>query len=162
MKISLICTVYNEGESIRDLLNSIVSQTRVPDEAVFVDAGSDDKTREIIEEYQEDHDWIRLIVDEGCNIAEGRNTAVENAEYDYIVGTDGGCIVDKEWCEAMEGAFQEGHEALSGLWKPHSENLFEFVQGIHKTGLERRRKISGTSLYWRRCKIQLGYEKSRL
>lgn len=129
INISLICTVYNEGESIRDLLDSIVNQNRVPDEAVFVDADSTDNTKEIIEEYQEDHGWIRLIIDGGCNIAEGRNTAVENAEHDYIVGTDGGCIVDEEWCEAMEEAFQEGHEALSGLWKPHSKNLFEFVQG---------------------------------
>lgn len=129
VEISLICTVYNEGESIRDLLDSIVNQSRTPDEAVFVDAGSDDETQEIIEEYQGDHDWIKLIEDEGCNIAEGRNTAVENAEHDYIVGTDGGCVLDEEWCEAMEKAFEEGHEALSGLWKPHSENLFEFVQG---------------------------------
>lgn len=129
MEISLICTVYNEGESIRDLLDSIVNQTRTPDEAVFVDADSTDNTKDIVKEYQEDHDWIRLIVDEGCNIAEGRNTAVESAEYDYIVGTDGGCIVDEEWCEAMEEAFQEGYEALSGLWKPYSKNLFEFVQG---------------------------------
>lgn len=129
MEISLICTVYNEGESIRDLLDSIVNQTRTPDEAVFVDADSTDNTKDIVKEYQEDHDWIRLIVDEGCNIAEGRNTAVESAEHDYIVGTDGGCIVDEEWCEAMEEAFQEGYEALSGLWKPYSKNLFELVQG---------------------------------
>ncbi|MBY6294538.1 glycosyltransferase [Nanohaloarchaea archaeon H01] len=129
VEISLICTVYNEGESIRDLLDSIVEQTRIPDEAVFVDAGSEDQTQEIIEEYQEEHDWIRLIIDEGCNIAEGRNTAVENAENDYIVGTDGGCIVDEKWCEAMEKAFEEGYEALSGLFQPRHENIFEYVQG---------------------------------
>ena len=75
VKISLICTVYDEGESIRDLLDSIVNQSRTPDEAVFVDAGSDDRTQEIIEEYQGDNDWIKMIVDEGCNDRPGKTQA---------------------------------------------------------------------------------------
>lgn len=129
VKISLICTVYNEGESIDSLLDSITGQTRTPDEAVFVDAGSEDGTQLTIEEYQEDYEWIRLITEEGCNIAEGRNIAIEEAEHDYIIGTDGGCILDENWCQTMEEAFKEGYEALSGLWRPCSENIFEFVQG---------------------------------
>lgn len=129
MNISLICTVYNEGESVRDLLDSILEQTRLPDEAVFVDGGSEDNTREIIEEYAEEHDWIKLYVDDGCNIAEGRNTAVEKAENDYIVGTDGGCILDEKWLENMEEKFEEGHEFVVGMWRPRSENMFERVQG---------------------------------
>ncbi|MBC5792912.1 MAG: glycosyltransferase [Nanohaloarchaea archaeon] len=129
MKISLICTVYNEGGSIEELLESIVGQKRTPDEAVFVDAGSEDGTRQIIENYSEDYEWIKLFVEEGCNIAEGRNTAIEKAENDYIVGTDGGCILDEGWVKAMEEAFEDGHEALSGLFKPLSDDLFEFVQG---------------------------------
>lgn len=129
IKVSLICTVYNEEGTLRELLDSIVDQTRKPDEAVFVDGGSTDSTIEIIQEYAEKHEWISLIVEEGCNIAEGRNVAVENASHDYIVGTDGGCIVDEKWCESMVKAFEEGHRALSGIWHPCSESLFEFVQG---------------------------------
>nr|EGQ40816.1 MAG: glycosyltransferase involved in cell wall biogenesis [Candidatus Nanosalinarum sp. J07AB56] len=129
MDISLICTVYNEGESLRPLLESVLEQERRPDEAVFVDGGSTDSTQDILEEYASEHDFIRLKVEEGANIAEGRNTAVEAAENDYIVGTDGGCVLDPGWCSAMEDAFEAGHEALSGLWRPSSRNLFEFVQG---------------------------------
>lgn len=129
VEATLICTVYNEGESMRELLDSIVDQTRLPDEAVFVDGGSDDDTQEIIEEYAEDHDWIKLVVEEGCNIAEGRNIAVEEASNEYIVGTDGGCELDEEWVEAMADAFDDGYEALSGLFQPKSDNMFEFVQG---------------------------------
>ncbi|WP_414836712.1 glycosyltransferase [Candidatus Nanohalococcus occultus] len=129
MNISLICTVYNESESVRNLIESIIEQTRLPDEAVFVDGGSTDNTQEIIEDYAEENEWIKLYVDEGCNIAEGRNTAVRKAENDYIVGTDGGCILDENWVESMEKGFEECYEALSGLFRPMSSNLFEYVQG---------------------------------
>jgi len=129
VEVTLICTLYNEGESIRDLLDSLIAQTETPEEAVFVDGGSTDNTQKIIEEYTEDNPWIKLVVDEGCNIAEGRNTAIENASNDYIIGTDGGCILEKNWVKRMKEEFEKGNEALSGLWRPQSKNMFEFVQG---------------------------------
>ncbi len=129
VKVSLICTVYNEGKSIRELLDSVIDQTRQPDEAILVDGGSEDGTREIIEEYAEKHGWINLVVEEGCNIAEGRNTAIENASHDYIISTDGGCVLDEEWIESMLEAFEEGYDALTGIWRPKADTLFEFVQG---------------------------------
>jgi len=129
VEVTLICTVYNEGESIRDLLDSLIAQTETPEEAVFVDGGSTDNTQKIIEEYAEDNPWIKLKVDEGCNIAEGRNTAVENASNSYIIGTDGGCILEENWIKRMKEEFEKGNQALSGLWRPESKNMFEFVQG---------------------------------
>ncbi len=125
---TLICTVYNEGESIEELLDSIVQQSETPDEAIFVDGGSDDDTQERIKRYQEEHDWIQLIVEEGCNIAEGRNIAVENASNDYIVSTDGGCVLHEDWYREMCKAFDES-DFVVGMWKPRYDSMFEEVQG---------------------------------
>ncbi|MFB6181079.1 MAG: glycosyltransferase [Candidatus Nanohalobium sp.] len=127
-KASLICTVYNEGDSMEELLDSIVEQTVTPAEAVFVDGGSTDGTQGVIRKYAEEHDWIHLIVEEGCNIAEGRNIAVENAENDYIVSTDGGCVLDEKWYEEMCKAFEES-EYVIGMFRYRADNLFEKVQG---------------------------------
>jgi glycosyltransferase involved in cell wall biosynthesis len=127
-KATLICTVYNEGQSIQKLLDSIIKQNTTPDEAIFVDGGSTDQTTEIIQNYSEDHDWIKLVIDEGCNIAEGRNTAVKHASNDYIVSTDGGCILDPKWYEEMCKAFQESSYVI-GMWTYQAETLFEEVQG---------------------------------
>lgn len=129
MKITLVSTVYNESGSIETLLESVIEQKRQPEEAIIVDGGSDDGTQEIVREYASEHGWIELVVDEGCNIAEGRNTGVENASHEHILVTDGGCRLDEEWVQKMAAAFNEGYEALAGLWKPESDNLFEFVQG---------------------------------
>jgi glycosyltransferase involved in cell wall biosynthesis len=125
---TLICTVYNEGESIIGLLDSIVDQTVTPDEAVFVDGGSKDQTQDIIEEYAKDHEWIKLVVEDGCNIAQGRNIAVKEASNDYIVSTDGGCILEEKWYEEMCKAFEDS-EYVIGMWTHRYDNLFEKVQG---------------------------------
>lgn len=125
---TLICTVYNEGESIRELLDSIVEQSETPDEAIFVDGGSSDQTQEIIEEYAEEHDWLELVVEEGCNIAEGRNIAVEHASNNYIVSTDGGCVLHEDWYREMCVAFEESDYVI-GMFRPRYDNLFEEVQG---------------------------------
>lgn len=125
---TLICTVYNEGESIRELLDSIMAQSMTPDEAVFVDGGSTDETQEIIEGYAEEYDWLKLYVEEGCNIAEGRNIAVEKAENDYIVSTDGGCVLEESWYEEMCEAFEESDYVI-GMFRYRADNLFEKVQG---------------------------------
>jgi glycosyltransferase involved in cell wall biosynthesis len=125
---TLICTVYNEGESIRELLDSIVDQTVTPDEAIFVDGGSKDQTQDIISEYAKEHEWLELVVEDGANIAEGRNIAVEHASNDYIVSTDGGCELDEKWYEEMSKTFEESDYVI-GMFKPRYNNLFEEVQG---------------------------------
>ena len=75
MNVSVICTVKKEGENLRVLLDSLLNQTRLPDELVFSDGGSTDNTRQILEEYQQ---WLPLkIVDAaGSNISQGRNKAI--------------------------------------------------------------------------------------
>ena len=52
MKVSLICPVHNEEESIEELIQSMLNQTKKPDEIIFVEDSSTDKTYEIIEKYQ--------------------------------------------------------------------------------------------------------------
>jgi len=101
MKCSLICTVLDEGDTIEDLLKSILKQTRRPDEFVIVDGGSKDKTQEIIKEYAKKHKWIRLIISEGANIAEGRNIAIENSRFETIACIDGGCVAKEDWLEKL-------------------------------------------------------------
>ena len=51
MKVSVIATVLNEGPAIRRLLDSLVAQTRAPDEVVIVDGGSSDDTVSILRGY---------------------------------------------------------------------------------------------------------------
>ena len=51
VRVTVISTVLNEGEAIRRLMDSLVAQTRQPDEVVIVDGGSRDNTVAVIQEY---------------------------------------------------------------------------------------------------------------
>lgn len=52
MKITLITICWNAEKTIRRTLDSILGQTRRPDEYLFVDGGSNDGTLEILAEYE--------------------------------------------------------------------------------------------------------------
>jgi glycosyltransferase involved in cell wall biosynthesis len=98
--VSLVCTVLNEGESIRLLLESLLRQTRLPDEILFVDGGSSDSTVAVLEEYTSRLP-LRVLVEAGCNISAGRNRGIAEARGAIICVTDGGVVLAPEWVEQL-------------------------------------------------------------
>lgn len=126
MKVSLIMTVYNESGTLEQTLGSIRDQTVVPDEVVVVDGGSTDGTVDVLHEWESE--LPLTVIEEECNIAEGRNIAVEQASHDHILGTDGGCVLDEDWVAEMTAGFEES-DCVAGLFRPLEGSLFQRVQG---------------------------------
>jgi len=85
--VSLISTVYNEIDSIRDFLESIMSQTVLPAEFIIVDAGSTDGTLDVLMDYARKYEWIKVYVVPGADIGQGRNEAIRRASGDVIAVT---------------------------------------------------------------------------
>ena len=93
MKVSVICTVLNEGESIKKLLKTLAQQTRPADEIIFVDGGSSDQTVAVLEAYAAKHQLpLQVMVAAGANISQGRNIAIEAAAGPIIASTDAGLM----------------------------------------------------------------------
>ena len=126
-KVSLICTLKNEESSIKEFLDSLSFQSRPPDEIVIVDGGSTDKTVEIIKSYIEEGALIKLIVEDGANIAEGRNIAIKNAKHDVIASTDAGCRIDKDWLKNLIKPFvgDSSVAVVSGWYEADARTDFE-------------------------------------
>lgn len=131
---SLIFTVFNEESNIECFLNSLIRQSRLPDEIVIVDGGSTDKTVPIMQAFLESnfHGDFTIIVDETCSkkycigpIARGRNKAIEISKYDYIIVTDAGCILDVNWFHEMIKGFEVGADVVSGNYKANINNQFQ-------------------------------------
>ncbi len=127
MNISLICTIKNEVSSIKELIDSILSQSKLPDEIVIVDGGSIDGTIDVIKYYINNGKPIKLIIQEGCNISQGRNLAIQNANYDFIASTDAGCRLDKNWLSELTKPFEKevNIDIVAGFYRPEPENVFE-------------------------------------
>lgn len=128
--ISLIATVLNEGEAIHRLMQSLVEQTRLPDDIVIVDGGSSDNTVALIESYI-DRLPVRVIVEPGCNISAGRNRAIAEARYDIIATTDAGVRLDSRWLELITQPLldDENVQVVSGFFLPDTYTPFEVAMG---------------------------------
>lgn len=129
MKVSLIATVKNEGEALRPLLDSMLDQTRQPDEIVICDGGSTDETQLILEEYRQ---WLPLqvVIAPGSNISQGRNRAIENATGDIIAGTDAGVVLSPTWLEEIVAPFAEDAvQVVAGWFEADPYTDFEVVMG---------------------------------
>ena len=128
MKVTLICTVYNESRNIADFLDSIASLERLPDEFVVVDAGSTDSTVEQLIKFEKQALFpVKIIVEKGCNIARGRNIATLNATHEIIAVTDAGCRLDPKWLSALSAPFVTGSDVVGGWYQPDVRSNFESV-----------------------------------
>lgn len=106
MRVSVIATVYNEGESIRRLMDSLMRQTRRPDEVVICDGGSQDETVAILQTYSDRLSGLQIITTAGANISQGRNTAIAAVAGPIVAATDAGVRLDAHWLERLVAPFE--------------------------------------------------------
>jgi len=140
LKISLITTCLNEEKHIQEWFDSLIKQTRLPDELVIVDGGSRDRTLELIKNFENISPCpIKIIQKPGVNIASGRNIAIKNATYSLIVCTDIGVKLDPNWLLYITVPFEMDSEiqVSYGLTCPldhnslYSKYLVQPLETIH-------------------------------
>lgn len=86
--LSIIVPVYNYAELIEKNINSILNQkTKYRFEAIFVDDGSTDGARDILDKYRTCKN-VKVIYQQNMGIAGARNTGINNAVGKYIMFVD--------------------------------------------------------------------------
>ncbi|HEW92133.1 MAG TPA: glycosyltransferase [Thermotogaceae bacterium] len=105
LKFSLVTTCRNEIKSLPRWKKNVLEQSRQPNEIVIVDAFSDDGTYEMLLEWSEQDNRVKLIQEKGA-AAHGRNVAIEHAIHEHILSTDMGVRLNKIWCEELITPFE--------------------------------------------------------
>lgn len=98
MTITLVIPLFNEAETLGELLRAITAQTHAPQEIIFVDAGSTDATKNIVSL------WIKtalipakLISLENSLPGNSRNAGINVATGNYVAFLDGGITPEPDW-----------------------------------------------------------------
>lgn len=136
IKVSVVITVLNEEKSIAPLLESILSQTKKPDEVIIVDGGSRDGTVAQIKnskfKIQKGKSKFKIYIKRGYNRAQGKNYAIKKAKNEIIAITDAGVILDKNWVKNITGPFKnKSVDIVSGYYKIDTSTIFERCVGVY-------------------------------
>lgn len=86
-KVSVIMPVYNSEKSIKNAIESVISQTYQNWELIIVNDGSTDKTLEICNEYK-DNLKIKIISKENGGPSSARNLGISQSNGKYIMFID--------------------------------------------------------------------------
>ncbi len=132
MKVSVIVPVRDEEDSIRELLDSLLQQTRVPDEIVITDGGSVDATAQIVEEYIRKGAPVRLIRAGAALPGRGRNLGAAQASFEWLGFTDAGIRVAKNWLEALvaKAEADDSIDVVYGSCQPVTNTFFKQCAAI--------------------------------
>jgi glycosyltransferase involved in cell wall biosynthesis len=128
---SVAIPARDEAASIGSLLESIHSQTRPPAEVVVCDAGSRDRTKDVVAE------WAArgvLCVDAGpAYPGRARNLAVTAATLPWVAFIDGGCRAESDWLEqllAARDAMPGGADVVYGDYDPFVRSEWDAAQAL--------------------------------
>jgi glycosyltransferase involved in cell wall biosynthesis len=131
MHVSVVTTVYNEAGSVQRLLKTLAAQTRLPDEIVICDGGSQDDTVAQIAAWVERSDLeVKVLVEPGANISRGRNIAIAAARGPIIAATDAGVRLDPNWLANLVAPWEKAENdslpvAVAGFFLPDVTGIFQ-------------------------------------
>lgn len=98
-KVSVVIPILNEEKYIKNCLDSILEQDYPKEsmEIVLVDGNSEDKTVDIIKEYIEKYDFIKLFVNEKKTVQYALNIGIKNSTGKYVVRMDAHASYAKDY-----------------------------------------------------------------
>jgi glycosyltransferase involved in cell wall biosynthesis len=115
-KYVIITPVRDEAYYVENTIKSVVQQTILPSEWIIVDDGSTDGTSEILDRYQDQVEWIKVVhrKNRGHRASGGGvieafydgYSVVADKYWDYIVKLDGDLSFDPDYFENCFGRFE--------------------------------------------------------
>jgi glycosyltransferase involved in cell wall biosynthesis len=112
VQISLIITTYNWPQALDLALTSVSRQTRMPDEVIIADDGSDAETARLVASWGArlnvavHHLWQE---NRGFRAGRMRNRAIAAARGEYVIAVDGDMILHEHFVADHESAAEPGY-----------------------------------------------------
>lgn len=104
--VSLIIPIYNVEKYLRKCLDSVINQSFSDIEIICVDDGSTDNSLNIIKEYAQQDNRLKIITQKNQGVSFARNQGLKKASGDYILFLD-----SDDWLEL--DCIEKGVNAIS-------------------------------------------------
>jgi len=114
MRVSVIIPTYRGGQKVLDCVQSVLEQTRLPDELIVVDSSDDDSPALIRERFGDQVHLVHLA--ERTLPSDARNVGAREATGDVLAFLDDDCLADPNW--------------LAELSKPYEDPAVVWVAGV--------------------------------
>jgi glycosyltransferase involved in cell wall biosynthesis len=101
IKVSVIIPVYNAEKYITYCIESLINQTLQNCEFIFINDGSSDKSRMILDTYKKYHKNIILVDQENQGVSIARNKGLKIAKGEYIGFVDADDYVKRNTFEVL-------------------------------------------------------------
>jgi len=158
----LITPVHNEEEFIEETIKSVVAQSILPMRWLIVDDASQDRTSQIVAEYQGRYDFIECYKLERGEVESyySRRThvflagyeKVRHLEYDYIAALDGDLLLPHNYYEGILKEFDSNSKLgiASGVY-------LDMIDGLPQKVIRADISTSGgLQMFRRECYEQIG------
>lgn len=150
-KITFIIPCFNSANLMEKCLNSLINQTLSDVEFIFIDDGSNDNTKQIIESFIKLDSRARLISQSNQGITAARLTGLKNTNSEYVSFVDADDYIDLEVAEEAHNIFSSEKDIDALLYsfiylKQDKKNVFELRINFPVTGFD---IISNTIPSWK-------------
>jgi glycosyltransferase involved in cell wall biosynthesis len=131
-EISVVVPVYNVEKYLGQCLDSLINQTFSDIEIICVNDGSTDKSPQILEEYAERDERIRIITQSNQGLGAARNSGLAEAGGKYVYFIDSDDYIDLKTLEKLHDNINSNGSDIV-LFKFQS---FDDAENIHTRGIE--------------------------
>jgi len=128
LSISIVIPVYNEENQIKGCLDSIMSQTIMPDEIIVVDNNCRDKTIVIAKKYP----LVRVVEEKNQGRGYARTTGFNAVKSDIAGRIDADSRLEPNWVETALHCFENDQE-LMGLTGMGKTSFIPGIQSVKTT-----------------------------
>jgi glycosyltransferase involved in cell wall biosynthesis len=130
MNISFVVPVYNRPNEIRELLESMVQQTKSGFEVVIIEDGSDLDCKQVCDEFRTKLE-LNYFFKENSGPGQSRNYGFERAKGDYCIFLDSDCVLPPNYYKTVLNALKDDYvDAFGGPDRAH-ENFSIFQKAIN-------------------------------
>lgn len=151
-KVSVIVPVYNVEKYIERCINSLINQTLQDIEIIFIDDGSTDSSKIIIEKYLNLHrEKIKYYYKKNGGLSSARNYGIPHAKGEYIAFLDSDDYIEPTMYEEMYNVAKKENSDMvecDFIWEFPNKQKYDCGQIYNgkKEALEKARVVAWNKL----------------